>query len=61
MEITESALTAQYQRASSPAWFRRDLGVASPFMKGAGVAMVQKKTGADSCQNLSAVPPGASG
>ena len=101
MEITESALTARYQRADSvwpfihqavlarglpgmllfaagsretnltndvgctscsgspviavvsagtPAGFRRDPGPASPVGEGAGVAVVQKKTGADSCQ-----------
>jgi len=30
-----------------PPWFHRDLGLASPFMKGADVNVVQKKTGAD--------------
>lgn len=31
---------------NTPAWFHRDLGLASPFMTGADVAVVQKKTGA---------------
>lgn len=30
-----------------PAWFTRDLGIASPFMQGSDVGVVQKKTGAD--------------
>ena len=30
-----------------PPWFHRDLGLASPFMHGDDVAVVQKKTGAD--------------
>jgi peptidoglycan hydrolase-like protein with peptidoglycan-binding domain len=30
-----------------PPWFHRDLGLASPFMKGDDVGVVQKKTGAD--------------
>ena len=30
-----------------PAWFTRDLGIASPFMQGGDVGVVQKKTGAD--------------
>jgi peptidoglycan hydrolase-like protein with peptidoglycan-binding domain len=30
-----------------PPWFRRDLALASPFMKGNDVTVVQKKTGAD--------------
>ena len=30
-----------------PPWFHRDLGLASPFMKGDDVRVVQKKTGAD--------------
>jgi len=30
-----------------PAWFTRDLGIASPFMHGSDVGVVQKKTGAD--------------
>jgi Putative peptidoglycan binding domain len=30
-----------------PAWFTRDLGIASPFMQGNDVSVVQKKTGAD--------------
>jgi peptidoglycan hydrolase-like protein with peptidoglycan-binding domain len=30
-----------------PAWFHRDLGLASPFMNGDDVTVVQKKTGAD--------------
>jgi len=30
-----------------PPWFQRDLGLASPFMKGDDVRVVQKKTGAD--------------
>jgi peptidoglycan hydrolase-like protein with peptidoglycan-binding domain len=30
-----------------PPWFHRDLGLASPFMKGDDVTVVQKKTGAD--------------
>ena len=30
----------------TPAWFGRDLGLASPFMKGDDVTVVQKKTGA---------------
>jgi peptidoglycan hydrolase-like protein with peptidoglycan-binding domain len=29
-----------------PAWFHRDLGLASPFMQGDDVKVVQKKTGA---------------
>ena len=29
-----------------PPWFHRDLGLASPFMKGDDVTVVQKKTGA---------------
>jgi peptidoglycan hydrolase-like protein with peptidoglycan-binding domain len=32
---------------SVPPWFHRDLGLASPFMKGEDVTVVQKKTGAD--------------
>ena len=32
----------------TPAWFHRDLGLASPFMKGDDVTVVQKKTGAAS-------------
>jgi peptidoglycan hydrolase-like protein with peptidoglycan-binding domain len=31
---------------SVPAWFHRDLGLASPFMNGDDVTVVQKKTGA---------------
>ena len=31
----------------SPPWFTRDLGIASPFMQGKDVVVVQKKTGAD--------------
>lgn len=30
-----------------PSWFHRDLGLASPFMEGDDVRVVQKKTGAD--------------
>jgi hypothetical protein len=30
-----------------PAWFTRDLGIASPFMQGNDVIVVQKKTGTD--------------
>ncbi len=30
----------------TPAWFHRDLSLASPFMKGSDVTVVQKKTGA---------------
>jgi peptidoglycan hydrolase-like protein with peptidoglycan-binding domain len=30
----------------TPAWFHRDLGLASPFVKGDDVRVVQKKTGA---------------
>jgi peptidoglycan hydrolase-like protein with peptidoglycan-binding domain len=30
-----------------PSWFHRDLGLASPFMNGDDVTVVQKKTGAD--------------
>jgi peptidoglycan hydrolase-like protein with peptidoglycan-binding domain len=30
-----------------PPWFHRDLGLASPFMEGGDVEVVQKKTGAD--------------
>jgi len=30
-----------------PAWFHRNLGLASPFMQGDDVTVVQKKTGAD--------------
>jgi hypothetical protein len=30
-----------------PAWFTRDLGIASPFMQGSDVGVVQKKTGAN--------------
>jgi N-acetylmuramoyl-L-alanine amidase len=30
-----------------PPWFHRDLALASPFMKGDDVTVVQKKTGAD--------------
>ena len=30
-----------------PPWFHRDLGLASPFMEGDDVTVVQKKTGAD--------------
>jgi len=30
----------------TPAWFHRDLGLASPFMQGNDVTVVQKKTGA---------------
>ena len=30
----------------TPAWFHRHLGLASPFMKGTDVTVVQKKTGA---------------
>jgi len=30
-----------------PAWFTRDLAIASPFMQGSDVGVVQKKTGAD--------------
>jgi peptidoglycan hydrolase-like protein with peptidoglycan-binding domain len=29
-----------------PSWFHRDLGLASPFMEGDDVTVVQKKTGA---------------
>jgi peptidoglycan hydrolase-like protein with peptidoglycan-binding domain len=32
---------------NAPAWFTRDLGIASPFMHGSDVGVVQKKTGAD--------------
>jgi hypothetical protein len=31
----------------APSWFHRDLGLASPFMEGDDVGVVQKKTGAD--------------
>lgn len=33
--------------ANVPLWFHRDLGLASPFMEGDDVTVVQKKTGAD--------------
>jgi len=33
--------------APVPAWFTRDLGIATPFMHGSDVGVVQKKTGAD--------------
>jgi peptidoglycan hydrolase-like protein with peptidoglycan-binding domain len=33
--------------ANVPPWFHRDLGLASPFMEGDDVTVVQKKTGAD--------------
>jgi peptidoglycan hydrolase-like protein with peptidoglycan-binding domain len=33
--------------ANVPSWFHRDLGLASPFMEGDDVTVVQKKTGAD--------------
>jgi peptidoglycan hydrolase-like protein with peptidoglycan-binding domain len=32
---------------NAPAWFTRDLGIASPFMHGSDVGVVQRKTGAD--------------
>lgn len=35
------------QPQNVPAWFTRDLGIASPFMQGSDVGVVQKKTGAD--------------
>lgn len=34
--------------SGTPGWFHRDLGLASPFMKGDDVTVVQKKTGAAS-------------
>ncbi len=33
--------------ANVPPWFHRDLGLASPFLKGDDVTVAQKKTGAD--------------
>ena len=39
--------TGSRVQPGTPAWFHRDLGLASPFMEGDDITVVQKKTGAD--------------
>jgi peptidoglycan hydrolase-like protein with peptidoglycan-binding domain len=44
--VTGSGVTGSGVTGTVPAWFHRDLALASPFMTGADVTVIQKKTGA---------------
>lgn len=47
MQTLRRLFVSDVSAGDVPAWFTRDLGIASPFMQGSDVGVVQKKTGAD--------------
>jgi peptidoglycan hydrolase-like protein with peptidoglycan-binding domain len=47
MQTLRQLLVNDGPQQDVPAWFTRDLGIASPFMQGSDVGVVQKKTGTD--------------
>ena len=47
MQTLQQLSVGDWPQQDVPAWFTRDLGIASPFMHGSDVGVVQKKTGAD--------------
>lgn len=47
MQFLQRLSSGHVVQPNTPPWFHRDLSLASPFMAGDDVQMVQKKTGAD--------------
>jgi peptidoglycan hydrolase-like protein with peptidoglycan-binding domain len=47
MQTLQQLSVSDWPQQDVPAWFTRDLGIASPPMQGSDVGVVQKKTGAD--------------